>query len=71
MRCKVWSAEELLESMKAGKPLKGLIITTGFEFIELLKDAGLDEEADNVLRIMKLPTASLHSDKVTSVRLIE
>ncbi len=71
MRCKLWSVDELLESMKAGKPVKGLIITTGFEFIELLKNAGLDEEADNVLRVMKLPTASLHSDKVTSVRLIE
>jgi len=71
MKCKLWSVEELLESMKAGKPVKGLIITTGFEFIELLKSAGLDEEADNVLRVMKLPTSSLHSDKVTSVRLIE
>ena len=70
MKCKLWTAEELLESMKAGKPVKGLIITTGFEFIELLKNAGLDEEADNVLRVMKLPTSSLHSDKVTSVRLI-
>lgn len=71
MKCRLWSVEELLESMKAGKPVKGLIITTGFEFIELLKNAGLDEEADNVLRVMKLPTASLHSDKVTSIRLIE
>ena len=71
MKCRLWSANELLESMKAGKPVKGLIITTGFEFIELLKEAGLDEEADNVLRVMKLPTTSLHSDKVTSVRLIE
>jgi hypothetical protein len=71
MKCKIWSAEELLKSMKAGKPVKGLIITTGIEFIELLKSAGLDEEADNVLRVMKLPTSSLHSDKVTSIRLIE
>ncbi len=70
MKCKLWSAHELIDSMKSGKPLKGLIITTGFEFIELLKDAGLYEEADNVLRVMKLPTTSLHSDKVTSVRLI-
>lgn len=71
MRCRLWSAEELLESMKTGKPVKGLIITTGFEFIDLLKKEGLKEEAENVLRVMKLPTASLHSDKVTSVRLIE
>ncbi len=71
LKCRFWSVEELLESMKLGKPVKGLIITTGFEFIELLKNEGLNEEADNVLRVMKLPTASLHSDKVTSVRLIE
>lgn len=71
LKCRFWSAEELLESMKLGKPVKGLIITTGFEFINLLKNEGLDEEADNVLRVMKLPTASLYSDKVTSVRLIE
>ena len=71
MKCRLWTANELLDSMKAGKPVKGLIITTGFEFIELLKEAGLDEEADNVLRVMKLPTTSLHSNKVTSVRLIE
>ena len=71
MKCKLWSVEELLESMKAGKPVKGLIITTGFEFIELLKSEGLEDHADNVLRVMKLPTTQLHSDKVTSVRLIE
>jgi len=71
MKCKLWTADELLESMKAGKPVKGLVITTGFEFIELLKKADLNEHADNVLRVMKLPTTSLHSDKVTSVRLIE
>ncbi|MGY5864791.1 MAG: hypothetical protein RTV41_09315 [Candidatus Thorarchaeota archaeon] len=70
MKCRMWSAEELLKSMREGKPLKGLIISTGFEFIELLKEAGLEEDADNVLRVMKLPTTSLHSDKVTSVRLI-
>ena len=70
MKCRMWSAEELLESMREGKPLKGLIISTGFEFIELLKKAGLEEDADNVLRVMKLPTTSLHSDTVTSVRLI-
>ena len=71
MRCRIWTADELIESMKIGKPVKGLIITTGFEFVSLLKNVGLVEEADNVLRVMKLPTASLHSDKVTSVRLIE
>jgi hypothetical protein len=70
LKCRLWSANELLESMRAGKPLKGLIISNGFEFIDLLKEAGLEEDADNVLRVMKLPTTSLHSDKVTSVRLI-
>jgi hypothetical protein len=70
MKCRMWTADELLESMRAGKPVKGLIISSGFEFVKLLKDAGLEEDADNVLRVMKLPTTSLHSDKVTSVRLI-
>jgi hypothetical protein len=70
MKCRLWTAEELLDSMRAGKPVKGLIISSGFEFIKLLKEAGLEEDADNVLRVMKLPTTSLHSDKVTSVRLI-
>ncbi|MFW9788697.1 MAG: hypothetical protein ACFFE2_06605 [Candidatus Thorarchaeota archaeon] len=71
MKCRLWTVHELLESMKAGKPVKGLIITTGFEFIDLLKQAGLEDAAEHVLRVMKLPTESLHSDKVTSVRLIE
>jgi hypothetical protein len=71
LKCRIWSAEELIESMKIGKPVKGLIITTGLEFVSLLKSVGLVEEADNVLRVMKLPTTSLHSDRVTSVRLIE
>jgi hypothetical protein len=70
LKSRLWTAEELLESMRAGKPVKGLIISSGFEFIKLLKEAGLEEEAENVLRVMKLPTSSLHSDKVTSVRLI-
>ena len=71
MKCRLFSVKELLESMKKDRPVKGLIITTGFEFIELLKSEGLEEEAESVLRVMKLPTASLHSDRVTSVRLIE
>jgi hypothetical protein len=70
LKCRLWTAEELLDSMRIGKPVKGLIISSGFEFIEMLKEAGLEEDADNVLRVMKLPTTSLHSDKVTSVRLI-
>ena len=70
LKCKMYSVNELLDSMRNGRPLKGVIITTGFEFVQILKDAGLDEEADDVLRVMKSPTTSLHSDSVTSVRLI-
>ena len=70
LKCKLFSAEELFESMKNNKPLKGVIITTGFEFVDMLKEAGLHQHADNVLRVMKLPAGSLHSDTVTSVRLI-
>lgn len=70
-RCKLIRAEDLVASCKAGKPLKGLAITTGFEYVQMLKDVGLEKEADNVLRVMKSPTHSLHSDTVTSVRLIE
>ena len=70
LKCKVYSADELLESMRNGRPLKGVVISTGFEFVQMLNDAGLHEEADDILRVMKLPTTSLHSDSVTSVRLI-
>jgi hypothetical protein len=70
LKCKLFSAEELLESMKNNKPHKGVIITTGFEFVDMLNEAGLHQEADNVLRVMKLPAQSLHSDSVTSVRLL-
>jgi len=70
LKCKLFTAEELLESMRNNKPVKGVIVTTGFEFVDMLNEAGLHEHADNVLRVMKLPTSSLHSDTVTSVRLI-
>jgi hypothetical protein len=70
LKCKLYSADELLESMRNNKPLKGVIITTGIEYVDMLKEAGLDQHADNVLRVMKLPAGSLHSDTVTSVRLI-
>jgi len=71
LSCKHLKAEEILQSCKQGKPLKGLAISTGFEFVEMLKNEGLHKDADNVLRVMKLPTTKLHSDTVTSVRLIE
>ncbi|MFW9846162.1 MAG: hypothetical protein ACFFD6_05415, partial [Candidatus Thorarchaeota archaeon] len=70
LRCKIISAADLLESCKGNKPLKGLAITTGLEFVDMLLDAGMDKHADNVLRIMKTPARSIHSDTVTSVRLI-
>ncbi|TFG31048.1 hypothetical protein EU527_13455 [Candidatus Thorarchaeota archaeon] len=70
LKTKMYTADELIESMKNGRPVKGIIITTGFEFIEMLRDVGLYDEAENVLRVMKLPTSSLHSDSVTSIRLI-
>ncbi|MHA1859193.1 MAG: hypothetical protein ACTSUH_03945 [Candidatus Thorarchaeota archaeon] len=71
LRCRIISHEDLIESCRAGKPLKGLAITTGLEFVQLLRNEGLEREADNVLRVMKSPTDFLYSDTVTSVRLIE
>ena len=71
LKCKLVSAEALLDSCRAGKPIKGLAITTGLEFIDMLREAGFNDHADNVLRIMKIPTTLLHSDKVTSIKLIE
>jgi hypothetical protein len=70
LKCGLYTVEELIESMQKGKPVRGVIVTTGFEFVNMLKEAGLDEDADAVLRVMKLPTIALHSDTVTSVRLI-
>jgi hypothetical protein len=71
LRCKIVSVAELLDSCKAGKPLKGLALTTGLDFVDMLCDLGMDKHADNVLRIMKTPARSIYSDTVTSVRLIE
>jgi glycosyltransferase involved in cell wall biosynthesis len=70
LKCGLYTVQELLESMRVGKPVKGVIVTTGFEFVEMLKEAGLEEDAEAVLRVMKLPTIALHSETVTSVRLI-
>ncbi len=71
LRCSLITAEDLIASCQKGKPLKGVAISTGFEFVGMLKEQGLEKEADSVLRVMKLPTNRLHSDTVTSVRLIE
>jgi len=70
LKCKLITAQELLESCKLGKPLRGLAITTGMEFAEMLRGAGFNNHAENVLRIMKTPARKIHSDTVTSVRLI-
>ena len=70
LKCKLISAEELLDSCREGKPRKALAISTGMEFIEMLREAGFKSHANNVLRIMKTPTNLLHSDTVPSVRLI-
>jgi hypothetical protein len=70
LRCKIVTANEIIDSCYTGAPLEGLAITTGFEFIDLLKREQLTKEANNVLRIMKTPAKRLHSDSVTSVRLI-
>lgn len=69
--CKLVSAEDLLQSCKQGNPIKGLAISSGFEFVDMLMKEGLEKEADNVLRVMKSPTTRLHSDTITSFRLIE
>lgn len=71
LRCKMISADDLIESCRNGRPLKGLAITTGMELVEMLRNAGLDEHADNILRVMKSPPRLVHSESVTSMRLIE
>jgi hypothetical protein len=70
LRCKHITVEELIESCHAGKPSEGLALTSGFEFIDLLKKHQLNEEADDVLRVMKTPARMLHSDTVPAVRLV-
>ncbi len=70
LKCKLISVKELLDSCREGKPRKALAITTGMEFVEMLREVGFESHADNVLRIMKTPTNLLHSDTVTSIRLI-
>lgn len=69
--CDLITAEQLLDSCRNGKPLKGVAISTGFEYVDMLREQGLEKEADSVLRVMKSPTSRIHSDTVTSVRLLE
>jgi len=70
LECDLVSAEDMVRSCREGKPIKALAITTGLEFAEMLEKTGLMEEATQVRRIMKLPTDLLHSDSVTSLRLL-
>ncbi len=63
--------EELLESIKTGKLQKGLTITTGMEFIELLERYGLYKEAENILMIMKTPNEKLYYPGLISTKLID
>jgi len=69
LRCRVVSADEMIESCHLAKPLKALAITTGLELADMLEKAGLSEQATQVRRIMKVPTNLLYSDSVTSLRL--
>jgi hypothetical protein len=69
--CDLITAEQLLESCRKGTPIKGVAISTGFEYVDLLREQGLEGKADSVLRVMKSPTSRLHSDTITSVRLLE
>ncbi|RDE11668.1 MAG: hypothetical protein C4K47_09570 [Candidatus Thorarchaeota archaeon] len=70
LQCMVVPADDMIRSCREGKPIKGLTITTGLEFAEMLEKTGLADEATQVTRIMKLPTDLLHSDSVTSLRLV-
>jgi hypothetical protein len=69
--CDLITADQLLESCRKGTPIRGVAISTGFEYVDLLREQGLAEKADSVLRVMKSPTSRLHSDTITSVRLLE
>jgi hypothetical protein len=71
LKCRFLSAEEIIESCQNGRPKKGLAVSNGMEYVNLLVENGLHEHAENVLRIMKSPADLLHSDTITSVRLIE
>ncbi len=68
--CRLVSAQELLDSCKAGTPIRGLAVSSGFEIVNLLRREGLEEAAENMLRVMKIPTQQLYSDRVSSVSLI-
>ncbi|MEM2142751.1 MAG: hypothetical protein QXS20_10160 [Candidatus Thorarchaeota archaeon] len=71
LSCRLISADELLKSCHEGSPIKGLAVTTGLELAQIIRRAGLEREADNIIRIMKTSTDSIHSDTVTSTHLVE
>ncbi|MFX0108758.1 MAG: hypothetical protein ACFE7R_10760 [Candidatus Hodarchaeota archaeon] len=70
LRCKAITVEDLLKSCKEGKPLKGLAVTSGLDFVDMLRAEGFNDHAENVLRVMKTPAKKIRSDTVTAVRLI-
>ncbi len=63
--------EALLDSIKNGIPEKGLTITTGMKFIELLREHGLHEDAEKVLMIMKTPNEKIEAPGLISTKLID
>ncbi|NWF96285.1 MAG: hypothetical protein HXY34_09085 [Candidatus Thorarchaeota archaeon] len=70
LSCRLTQTPALVQSCVAGKPLRGLAISTGFEIVGLLRENGLEDAAEDMLKVMKLPTETLSGGKVTSVRLI-
>lgn len=70
LRCDLVSADDMIASCRQGTPIKALAITTGLELAEMLDKEGLGEQATQIRRVMKVPTDLLHSDSVTSLRLL-
>ena len=69
IRVKYIPLDELLEDIRNGTLKPGATITTGLEYIELLEQYGLDEEADMILKVMKKPT--IYSSTIISTKLID
>jgi hypothetical protein len=70
LQCDLISADDMIASCRQGNPIKALAITTGLELAEMLDKEGLGEQATQIRRVMKVPTDLLHSDSVTSLRLL-
>ncbi len=69
--CPLINAQDLLDSCLSGVPLRGLAVSTGFELVELFQREELFEAVEDILRVMKISTHQLYSDRVSSVRLID